>query len=169
MGIRETLNQNPRLTTMGTAAIIVIALIFILWQIFGGDSGGIGTDTVKVYYSNDDGATYFAEDAKKIPPFDKDGKPAFRAHVYRCGKSGKPFVNHLERYTADAQKKLEEARSKGTSGAPTVMEDVYQTGVEIKKPGAKDWVKQSDPKAGQVIAPKCPSGSSGEIEMMQPE
>ena len=36
MGIRQTLNENPTITTGVTAGVIVLALIFIVWQAIGG-------------------------------------------------------------------------------------------------------------------------------------
>ena len=55
MGIRESLNKNPAITTGATIGIIVIALIFILYQIFGGD--GAPKPITEMYYTVDDGAT----------------------------------------------------------------------------------------------------------------
>ena len=59
----------------------------------------------QVFFTDDDGKTWFPDDAKRVPPFDRNGKPAVRAHVYKCG--GKTFVNHMERYTPEAKKKVE--------------------------------------------------------------
>ena len=156
MGIRETLNENPRLTTGVTAGIIGVTLLWILWSTFGG-GGGVegGSGGGKAFFTDDDGKTWFADDATKIPPFDRSGKQAVRAHVYKC--DGKTFVNHMERYTPDAKKKLEAAMSQG-SGAiadPTMMDTIQATGLEYKSPGQANWIKMNDPRVGQVLQPKC--------------
>src|SRR5687768_16389120 len=116
MGLRETLNENPRITTGLTVALIVVVLAWLLWPSGGGTGGGGaggtggGGGTTQLFYSTDDGKTWFPDDAAKIPPFKKDGKDAVRAVVYKC--DGKTFVNHLERYTPEAQKQMAAASNK---------------------------------------------------------
>jgi hypothetical protein len=61
----------------------------------------------------------------------------------------------MERYTADAKKKLEEIQKKGAAGDPTIMETVQMSGLEYKSPGQGNWVKMTDPKVGQILQPKC--------------
>lgn len=167
MGIRETLNQNPGITTGVTAGIIVLALVVIVWQLAG--SGGPSIPT-KAYYTVDDGATWFADDINKIPPFDHNGKPAYRVHLFRCG-GGDPFVTHLERYTPAAQKRLEQARAAGPEADPSVYEEVAMSGIEVKKPGTGDkgWVRQSNYEAAsEIMSPICPDGTTNEIEPVYP-
>ena len=83
MGIREKINQNPKQTTAITAAIVVVALAFILWQACSGGPGSGGVITTKAFYTTDDGKTFFVDSSSNIPPYQKDGKTAFRAQV--CG------------------------------------------------------------------------------------
>jgi hypothetical protein len=166
VGIRESMNQNPKIVTGVTVAVIVLALLYIF---LSNRSGGVTGSTIhaKAYYSTDDGKTYFADDAKNVPPFQKDGKEAVRAYVFKC-PDGKKFVAHLERYTLDAKKKIEAVQSgSGGIGDPTVLETIQMTGVEIKAPGQPKWIKQSDPRAGAVLTPKCSSG--GQPEPVLPE
>src|SRR5262249_33709623 len=48
LGIRETLNENPRFTTGLTVGIIVLVLGFLAWQIWGGSpASGSGGPTDK--------------------------------------------------------------------------------------------------------------------------
>ena len=168
MGIRETLNKNPGITTGATAGIIVIALIFIFWQLRGGGTPSIATEA---FYTIDDGATWFADDINKLAPFDKDGKKAYRVYVYRCG-GGKPFVSHLERYTENAKKAIEAARAKGGGiEDPTIYENISMTGMEVKDPGTGDkgWVKQGQAEqAAKITEPKCPDGTINGLEPVVP-
>lgn len=168
MGIRETLNKNPSITTGATAAIIVIAIGFIIWQLGGGSSSGIATEA---YYSNDDGKSYFADDISKIAPFDKDGKPAYRAYVYQC-PGGEPFVSHLERYTPEGKKAMEAALTNSDPNYPMLMEDVQMNAIEVRKPGqgdpVKGWIRQSSPIAQKVMELKCPDGKIEGIEPVVP-
>ena len=166
MGIRETLNENPRLTTGITAGIIVVVFALIFWSSGGSaspESGGMGS---KVYFTEDDGKNYFAVDAKNIPPFQHDGKEAVRARVFKCG--GKTWVNHLERYTPEGKKKAEDFYGSGKmSKDPTMLESIQRYGMEVKAPGDAAWVKLSDPKAIKIMEPKCPTGA-GDLEEVKP-
>jgi len=165
VGIRETLNKNPGITTGGTAAIILIAVGFIIYQLSGGGAPSVATEA---YFTIDDGQTWFADDINKIPPFQKDGKEAVKAYVYKCA-DGKAFVSHLERYTAEGKKALEAAQKSNDPNNPVVLEDVMANGVEVKKPKAPAWVKQSNSAiAGKVMELKCPDGKVEGIEPVVP-
>lgn len=168
MGIRETLNKNPAITTGGTAAIIVIALIVIFFQIRG-ESGASGDNLA--WFSNDDGKTWFSDDANKVAPFDKDGKKAYRVYVYKC-KDGKEFVSHLERHTPEAKAAVEKAQQDGPNADPSLLESVLIDGLQAKRPGIgdepKNWIKQTSAAWGTITQPKCPSGSNEGIEAVPP-
>ena len=168
MGLRETMNENPRITTGITVAIIVVVLAWILWPSGGGASGGGGGGVVtQAFFTVDDGKTYFPDEATKVAPFKKDGKDAVRAIVYKCG--GKTFVNHMERYTPDVHQKLTAIYAKGGPEVndPTIIEMLREGGLEVKSPGAGNWVKISDPKAQEILKPKCPDGTA-DLELVTP-
>ncbi|HEV7302004.1 MAG TPA: hypothetical protein VGN72_21895 [Tepidisphaeraceae bacterium] len=174
MGIREKLNENPAITTGATIGIIVIALIFIGYQLFSSDSAAIQTTG---YYTTDDSspeaalAAMFSDDINKLPPFDKDGKPAYRAFVYSCDGGSTKWIAYLQRYTKEAQAKLEAARAKpeGEQGEPGMIEMLHMTGVEVKRPGTGTWVNQSNfEKSRDVTDIKCPDGTLDNIEAVMP-
>ncbi len=170
MGIREKMNQNPGVTTGVTIGVIVIALAFIIWQLLPNRGPKIPT---KAFYTVDDGATYFADDIKKIPPFDHEGKQAVRAYVFKCG--GKEFVAYLERYTPQAKARLEKAReeaAKNPDAAPPdmMMPDLMESGIQVKKPGQGRWVVQSDFQHSQdIMQVKCPDGKTDNLEPVMPD
>jgi hypothetical protein len=162
MALRDTLNENPRVITGITVALIVIVLAVLLWP-GGGEAGNLAAAAAeaKVFFTIDDGATHFPDDAKKVAPFQKDGKEAVRAHVFQCG-TGTPFVNHLSRFVGDGKRAMEEAMKKGGRAAndPTLVE-----GMEVKAPKGKEWVKITDPKAQAILQVKCPGGGTDAKEV----
>lgn len=162
MGIRETLNQNPRLTTGLTIGIIVIVLGLLAWQIWGGSvtPGGSDGPTNKRWFSDDDGKTWFADDFKKVGPIQHNGKEAVEAVVYKC--DGKTFCNHLIRYTPEGKKKME-ATLNGKGPADPSVVGAIDTDIEVKSPGDKEWVKSTNPKAVDIRKPKCSNMETMEL------
>ena len=98
MGVREKLNQNKAFGVVAAVVMAGAAIAFAAYNLRGTGS----PSAYEAYYTTDDGQTFFGGTVADVPPFQKDGKEAVRAHVYTC--NGKPFVNHLERYTPEARK-----------------------------------------------------------------
>ncbi len=171
MGIREKLNDNPAFTTGATIGIIVIAIGFIVWQLIP-DRPNIPT---KAYYTTDDSSpeaamnALFADKINLVPPFMKDGKPAWAVRVFSCDHGKTRFIGWLERYTPAAQKKIEAAAA---STDPTSMmgeEEARMTGLEIKKPGDKVWATYRDQaRMSAVQDAKCSDGKTDNLEMQLP-
>lgn len=167
MGIREKLNNKPGIAIGVGAALLVLSMVFITMQL---TSGG-GASSEEAYYTIDDGATWFPDDANKPTPFQHDGKEAVRAYVYEC--KGKEFVNHLERFTPERRKVAEAAAEAEKTGkppppAPAAAGNTVMWGQEIKKPGDKAWTPAGNlAKAGPMAQPKCPEGT-GEVVPVVP-
>ena len=164
MGVRERLNDNPRVAVGVAAAILLITSVVVALQ-FSGPS--TGEPSARAFFSTDDGKTWFVDEATKLAPFQRDGKEAVRAYVFEC--NGTSFVNHLERFTPDGRKAAETAMSgKGTEQAASVAGQLRLSGAEVKKPGSKQWTPLSDMvKAGPILRPKCPDGA-GEPKPLDP-
>lgn len=169
MGIREKLNENPAITTGVTIGIIVIALFYIIdsqiTNFIFGDNPNSGRITA-MYYTTDDGATYFEDEAEKLPPFQKDGKDAVRCYVYSCDGKKTKFVAYLERLTPEVKKKIEDSRKAphDPNGVPAADIDMLQNdGTEVKKPGTGKWVKRNTPEGEALASVNCPEGSKIEI------
>lgn len=172
MGIREKLNQNPGITTGITIGIIVIALGAIAWQLFGG--GDNFSPITQMYYTTDDGQTYFADDANKMSPFEKDGKEAVRCYVFKCS-DGKPFVAYLERLSKEARPKYEAAikaqqnAGENNPGAGVIdAEMILMEWTEVKRPGDSKWVLRRSREAEQVTLVTCPDGNNQALELVVP-
>jgi hypothetical protein len=158
MGIRETLNEKPQIAYGVAGGLVLLALIIIAFQFMGGSRPGptnaAGTD--QAYFSDDDGASYFAEDGMKIPPFSRNGKLAYSAQIFRCG-SDKPFVGYLGKFS-DVKKKEIEAAVKAAQFSPRILRAAMSQ-MLIKKPGPGKWVSPDDASTYEKIQTiTCPNG-----------
>ena len=169
MGIRETLNQNPAITTGVTAGIIVIALIVIGWQLFGGGGPRIPT---KAYYTVDDGQNWFVDDIQKVPPFDHNGQQAVRVQLFTCDGGKNVFPVYIERYNAQGQAAAERSRQAEATGEPDY--DAYEqmeAGKEVKLPRDPNapWVLvRNHERSGPIMSPQCPDGDNQNLDPVFP-
>lgn len=177
MGIRQKFNDNPAMT-VGVAAIVIIGAGIVAVRSSCYDDSGSSDPRVgppkKQFFTTDDGPNprLFADDATWIPPFDHDGKPAYRARVYRC-PHGKQFVVYLERFNDTDRKRLQDAidqakaRNERLSGP-----DDFPKDIEVKRPGDKEWIRMSAATSDRYVAivtPVCPEGSIDGVEPVTPE
>ena len=160
MGIREQMNENPTIVTGVTAGIIFIALVLIIIQLWPSRRADAPTGPAQQwYYTTDDGATHFADEANKVAPFDHDGRPAVVARVYQCG--GKEFVGRLEKYTPEAQQKLEGVKGADPRSASVATSALAGGGLLVKAPGTGDqWVSRDTAEGAALFNPTCPDGDS---------
>jgi hypothetical protein len=173
VGVRETLNKHRALTTAMAGAVIAAAVAFGLRGACatipaGGQAGGPGG---RCFFSTDDGKSWFADDASKLPPIDHEGKTAYRVRVFRC-PDGKGFVSHLERYAPADKARLEESRrTAGGAGAIVMEQTSFMQIGEVKKPGDTQWIRLT-PETGEqyqrVTQPKCPDGSTVGLQPVLP-
>ena len=164
MGVRETLNENR---AVKITVISVIVLVFAVWLFQS--TVGQRSSTPKAFFTVDDGATWFADDITKMPPFDHNGKQAVMCFVYKTGPNGKPWVSHLQRYTAEGIKmRTQQMNEKNFN--PMGFEAMQRNTVEVKeaKTGDKGWVSISDPAAMKIQELKSPEGETGEILPVDP-
>ena len=158
MGIRETLNKNQTLTTGATIAIIVIAIGVIVWQMLPERAPRIVT---KSYYTVDDGRTWFEDASDKIAPFDKDGKEAVRAHLFRCGENGEKFVGYLEKLDQKVKARVDEFQGNPSNRGRVMpgQAEVEDNGRLVKRPMDKNWIPENNPLAARITTIKCKDGS----------
>jgi hypothetical protein len=114
------------------------------------------------YFSTDDGATWFADSVTQPSPFDRDGKPAYRVHVWTV-PGGKPFVNHLER-SASAHAPAVPKSGVNDPRAPAS----YGVGIEVKRPGAPAWTRLNTRAGQEIIMPRAPDGRTDDLDTVEP-
>lgn len=150
-GIREYLNKRPNVAAAIAAGVLVVAAVILL-SIYRSPSTTVGS----VYFSSDDGKTFFAADAAKMPPFDHEGKPAVQAHVFRCGDEA-PFVAYLAQYSDATRGEIASLiAKKDDPQASQHLGELMSRGLEVKKPGETRWVAANSPEAGAImVQPAC--------------
>ena len=153
------------ITAFGFMALGGALLIFLE---FGKATNASATD--QQFYSNDDGATWFADEAGKFTPFVKDGKSAYVAHVYTCDGGKTKFVLYLERYSSVAIKQIAADRAKGAKHDAFFYRQALRDAIEVKPPKApeSEWISQDAAKASKIIEPRCPDGRKTNVEAVLP-
>jgi hypothetical protein len=159
MSLHQTVSQNSR--TGAVAGVLLLIGIFVYMQM--PRHGGVA-ERAQAFFTVDDGKTWFADSLAKIPPFEKDGKQAVGAHVYRCS-DGTEFVNYLERYKPQAKQTLEnltnpDPNRKGPADLNAIR-SAYTDGREVKRPGDANWVEADNfREVAAVTAVKCANGGT---------
>ena len=140
MGIRETMNQKPIIGKAIAGGLCAVALVLLVYSMSGSSTPRSNDEA---FFSSDDGKTWFSDDVKKLPPFDKDGQQAVRAYVYRSS-DGKEFVSYLERFKPDAKRAIEGANKvdpkKKVAVDQSAIQNAFRAGREVKRPGEAKWI-----------------------------
>lgn len=166
MGIREKINEKQTITIVAASVVIVLAFVYIFSRTVANTEPPL-VISEKGWFTTDDGKTWFPDELKKIPPFKtSDGKTAVRAFLFKCG-DGEPFVVYLQRYSQAAKQQLEGGATGGAEGG-TGDEIGYggsgaaaiYSGVQIKKPGEREWISTQNTAAAGVRNPVCPDGGA---------
>jgi len=156
--IRDSLNKNKKLGVGIGAAILVIAVGLIAFQLRGSGSGL--TAATGAFYTDDIGKTFFTDDPYKVSPFDHGGKQAYRADVFKCA-DGKQFVGLIYRHNQIGRKQIEEYVAKGQDDEQgTILSGIERFGMEVKRAGTPDnaWRPNDDPDNLRRSVP-CPGGT----------
>jgi hypothetical protein len=157
VGVREWLNQHPKVAVAGGVVVAGLAIFFVVIQVLAGRHK-YPTNPLMSYYTDDDGKTFFADTDDKVPPFDHNGKTAVTAYVFQC--KGQKFVGYMERFTPQFH---DFVVSHGRTA------EAVRYGTELKRPGDANWVSCGDlKKVAQIQTVRCPDGSADEPEALLP-
>lgn len=149
MGIRERLNHPASVVVV---VVLFLLTLFLIW--IGRDKESAAQTFInKSYFSADDGATFFVDDANKVPPFDHNGKPAYRCMVYSKDGGKTLFVGYLLRYSPDAKAKFEAALKSNDPGKSMHEGTILAASAEVKAPGQSEWVSATSPAAAAIMNP----------------
>ena len=161
MSARALLQQRKSLAAVLAAVVIVGAAIAIYVQARDFGPGGPG----QAFFTTDAGKTLFVDSIMKLPPFDKDGRQAVRAHVFEC--NGQRVVGYLSCYRPEAIQALQDAKAARAAGKkppnPQALAAVGTIGLLVKKPGNYPWVSQADAATATAVRVfRCADGETPE-------
>ncbi len=155
MGVREGLNAKP----ITGVAVAVLGLMLGGWAIFRQMHPSEVVVENRVFFSDDDGKTWFADSPTRIPPFQHDGKEAVRCFVFQAD-GGQPFAGYLRKYTPYLAGRMR-------NNAPCSDAELLN-GTLVKRPGDPNWISTGDPRSAQVMQPKVRNNPGAQLTMVQP-
>ena len=158
MSIRETLSTAPQKGLVALVTVVLIVVGVVVWSnLFSGPRSP--SMPSKIYFTDDDGKTFYPDSSANIAPYDRAGKQALQVAVFQCD-SKPPFVGYLIRYSNSAKAALEAMPEADRMGTNSKALQIRQSGAMVKKAGDKDWLALTgDRPIGQIVSPTCPDGS----------
>jgi hypothetical protein len=102
MSVREKLNDGRTGIIVGVALIVIAGLAIYFYM----HSGTPSVNAKYLYFTDDDGASYYKDSVYNFPPYDHNGKTAYMAQI--LSDNGHYFVGYLIRYTPAALKQLKD-------------------------------------------------------------
>jgi hypothetical protein len=148
--VRAAIEKHKPWVVAASIAVIAVCL-FAARKAYRGEELPGAID--RVYFSDDEGKTYFAAGIENGVDFIHEGKHAYRAYIFRCD-SGKPFVGYLGRRAGghgDAAGATDSSQVGNSSAAAG--------GIEIRKPGEAKWVALNSVEGQAIVRSLCQSGN----------
>ena len=148
MGLRQWFNQSPYRTGAFLVVLIGTSIGFAMYV----SRSDVVTPPDKLFFTTDDGKTFFGDDARKLAPFDINGKRAVQANVYTVDHSS-PFVAYMIKYSPEYQR----VKSKlGVNPPP----ELVRKGTFVKRPGDSEWLLMESPQGKSLVEMlKSPTGA----------
>jgi hypothetical protein len=170
MGIRAMFQNRQGLAAAIGGALIVGAASYLYLEL--GSSDASAAVPSKTFVTIDDGKTFTAAPGDSLGPFTLDGKTAYTAYVFTCNGGKTKFVGYMERYSDRAKAVVLEMRKQqqqsGGRARPSLRPEMLD-GVEVKRPGEKDWIKHADvSRAGAVMDVRCPDAPDQRADLVLP-
>jgi hypothetical protein len=173
MPFRQKLRTNRRFGYGVAALVLILGTAAFAWE-WASQFGSDRLPDIRVFYTADEGKTYFSDFEGKLPPFDVPNGTAVRAHVFNGGSG--PFVGYLERFSPEARSiitRVSEAAKTAKPGDKPPPElarvaDAQRNGRQVKRPKDTTWVSINSA-AGQAIKRVMAPGNTEPAKELQPE
>jgi hypothetical protein len=164
MGFRETIDKKKPLAVVGAILLLAMAAV-VFYRV---NSSGMPAPLTSGYYSDDDGKTWFKDEAGKICPYDHEGKQAVRAYVFQYG-NGAPFIGYLGRLSDNARKQAEDLKKQPlTAETGQALTGLLNSALQIKRPGDAKWQLAASSGGSAVLNLVPPPGINGELNAVDP-
>lgn len=145
--LRKKINEHPALAG---SVVALLAIAAIVWSV-GSSSRTPSQERPTLFYSVDDGATHFRDDALRVAPFQHEGREAVRALLFTADGGKTTFVGYLEKFSDEAAARLREAGD-DVRARLDLLSTLPPESTLLKKPGAGEWIPATDPRAASIRA-----------------
>jgi hypothetical protein len=155
---------------LAAVGLVLLAALIRMVSGFGGSQSS--PQTSLVFFTTDDTsaagalAALFTDTRDRLPPFDKNGKTAFRAHVFTTDGGKTRWVGYLSKYSPEGLRQLQ-MRGENAISTPSGMQ-LANRELQVKKPGDKSWTSFQADESTAITHPTGFAGSSANIEIVEP-
>lgn len=172
MKLRDWMNNNSAVVTIGAVVILILSLGYIVFSSRGRSSG---PRVIDVYFYDLNAQKLFTAKSDAIPPIETESGPAtggapagVRAYVFACNDCGNEndrFIGWLEMYTPEAKALLSQPAAETPEQAAERemrMYEVWENGQLIRAVEGGQWVRANSQEAINItsqIESKCPGGA----------
>jgi hypothetical protein len=163
-------SDRGRAVKLALAAVLIVAAAALLFWRARGSGPGYAPGS-RQFLTVDDGKTWFLDSSSETAPVVRDGITAYELVLITCDGGKTKWPGYLLRYTPAGKQLLVQVREQMKAGRPPEMMPQLQMETEIKRPGARDWVRMSDAARYNSIiaaASKCPHGGAHETQVVTP-
>jgi hypothetical protein len=153
VAIRETIAKHQKISVASSATVLVGAILFCVMN----QRAQTLSPPTRWYFTVDNGKTWFVDDINKVPPFDHNGRQAYRARIFTCEGSSKEWCGYIERCNPKVKAKVDESVARGVPMRDLIR--LITDGMEVQRPGRPDteWVPSSKAREyAEVTGVKCP-------------
>jgi hypothetical protein len=158
MGARQLINERPGLSAVvGGILCLASASLILLAQ-----RDGSVRPPRQLFFTTDNGQTFFTDDATRLAPFTHDGREAVQANMFTCDGGRTRFVAYLQKYSEVYKKAV-------NNHSHNVSPDVMKKGMLVKRIDDKNWIPLNSPAARKMMQEiKCPDGTRNNLEQLFP-
>lgn len=171
MQLRDWMNNNSAVVTVGAVVILILSLGYIVWN----SKGSSPPRVIDVYYYDLNTNKLFTAQSNQLPPIDTESGPVagsnapagVRAYVFACtdcGDEADRFIGWLEMYTPE----VKALRSQPSPQTPEEAaereqreEEVWENGKLVRAPDGTTWARENTSEGMAIttkIESKCPGG-----------
>jgi hypothetical protein len=162
--VEETTNKKPVVIVVACCVALIVSAWVIVRSLRPRAPETVGQH---LYYTDDDGETWFVADNKAKPPFDHNGKEAVCVFLYSCDGGKTKYVSYLLKFDSSVSGNTRDDPE--PSATPQIP--VGAPGTLVKRKGDAKWVRYSDWIVNRVdfVPRSCPDSPAHKPVECYPE